>query len=240
MARLGKLLKRSIDALLAPAPDPRFAYADVYQRQRLLLAEIRQALTQMERTKGALHARTQTAAVTLDRLLGEARTSLAAGRDDLARVALQRRQALMGEMQAVERQLAEVAQEAQRLAVVAQRLAARIEALQARRELIEARYAAAEAQVRIQEALSGVSDELHGVGIDLERAELQTDRLQARARALDRLVELGAITSLGGALLDPSALWMTSEDANAAVEAQLAALKRELSGQPGDAVAGRS
>jgi phage shock protein A len=235
--RWQRLLKRSVDVLFTPPPDPRKEYLDVHQRQRALLAQVRQALTQLERMQAVLQARADAAGATVDRLLREAWAHLQAGRDDLARRSLQRRQTLLEEMHGVAGQLGEVDQEVGRLTLVEQRLASRMEALQTRQAMIEARYSAAEAQVKIQEALAGVSDDLRGLGLDLELAEAQTGRLQARAQAIDRLVEIGALESPGGGLGNLAEPRRTPAEVDAAVEQELDALKRKLA--LGGADAGR-
>jgi phage shock protein A len=84
----------------------------------------------------------------------QARRALAGGREDLARMALQRKQTSLDELDGLERQLAEMEQEEERLTLGQQQLAGRIEEFRTRREAMVARYTAAEAQVRVNEALT--------------------------------------------------------------------------------------
>ncbi len=64
--------------------------------------------------------------------------------------------------------------------------------------MVSARYSASEAEVKVKEALSGVSGELAELGMAVGRAEEKADRLQSRARALDSLVDIGALQPAGG------------------------------------------
>ena len=101
------------------------------------------------------------------------------------------------ELDRLERQVTEIEHEERELTLVEQRLEAQIETFFARREVIAARYSTAEAHVEVREALGGVSDELAGLGTALERAEQTTDRMQARASALDHLADLGVLDDPG-------------------------------------------
>jgi phage shock protein A len=63
--------------------------------------------------------------------------------------------------------------------------------------VIKARYSAAEAQVRINEAMTGVSEDFADLTAALHRAEQTTEDMQARATAIDRLVQEGDLESIG-------------------------------------------
>ncbi|HET8523295.1 MAG TPA: PspA/IM30 family protein [Thermomicrobiales bacterium] len=225
--RFGKLVKTSMDSLLSPPEDPRDVYADALERQRALLDDVRRALLDIGAAKQRLIGRIAEAEVTLPLLQQQARTALAAGREDLARLALQRRQFAANEMQTLERQVVEVEQEEQRLALVEQRLAAQLDAISARQQVIAARHTAVDAQVRIGEALSGVSDELTDVAQDLSRTEQETALLQARASAITDLVDSGSLASADlsgfGPFDQPASFGSTHE-----IERDLEALRREL------------
>ena len=131
-------------------------------------------------------------------------------------------------LQTLEAQVQEVEQEEQRLTLVEQRLATHIEAFHARQEVIAARYSAAEAQVRINEQLSGVTQELADLGVALERAEQKAEYMQARASAIDQLVDAGILDVPGLPGGDAAERQLSQLDAGQAVEAQLAAMKARV------------
>jgi phage shock protein A len=91
---------------------------------------------------------------------------------------------------------------------------------------LAARYTAAEAQIGINESLSGVSNESASLGDAIERAESKIERMQARASAIDALIENGALTPPGGG--DPIERELNQMAASQAVEQDLAALKAKL------------
>ena len=228
LGRVTGSLKGGLNALMAPAEDPRQTFASAYQRQRDLLGQVQQALAAIATSKHRLQEKTVEVRAKLPSLEEQARRALIAGREDLARLALQRRRVAAAELHALEQQAREVEQEEQRLSLVEQRLATQIEAFHARREVIAARYSAAEAQVRLGEQLTGVSQELADLGLALERAEQKAERMQARASAIDHLVEAGILESPGLPAGDPLARQLDGLDAGQAIEDDLAALKRQV------------
>ena len=226
-ARITLLVKTGTSAILAPAPDPRETFVYSYQHQRDLLEKVHEALAELAASKGRLEAKTVEVEQKLPHLEERARRALADGREDLARLALQRREVALVELRTLHEQVSDVEQEEQRLTVVEQRLATRIEAFFAREEVIAARYSAAEAQVRVNEALGGVSKELADLGTALERAEERTEHMQARASALDELVDVGILENPTLREQDPVARQLAKIDVDEAVESQLAAMRAE-------------
>ena len=219
--RIGKKLKEGTAAAVAAAPDPRLSHASSYQRQRMLLDRVAGAIQEVVASRERLEASAASVRVRLPALEAQARDELKAGRRSMARLALQRRQVAQLELRTLEAQLAEVQDEEAGLSAVQQRLAAQMDAFAARQEVIRARYSAAEAQVRISEAMTGVSADFEDLTTALQRAEERTQTLQARATAIDLLVQDGDLETIGAPQLPA---------ADADVDAQLAALERDLSG----------
>jgi phage shock protein A len=191
--RAGRLLRQ----FTAPAPDPREAYRDAGSLEPELLVRVRTALEGVASSRDRLDTRTTAIRVRLPQLDEQARKALATGRDDVARHALARRRIAEAELASLERQLGRADLELERLGLVEQRLAARIDAFVARGRVLEARQSAAEVQVRVNEALAGISDELAGLGPDFAEVEERTEELEARAAAIDRLLDASALESDG-------------------------------------------
>lgn len=225
--RLSKRVKKSMDSLLTPAEDPRQTHASTFEKQRGLLVKVQTALQEVGKAKGRLEAKAAETRAKLPQLEELARQALRENREDLARLRLQRRQLAGIELQGLEKQLLEIEREEHRLSLAEQRLSSQLAAFYTRRELIAARYSAAEAQVHIGEALSGVSGELAELSQAMAQAEHKSAQMQARAAAIDRLVDEGlleipaAVDLAAGEDLLPG-------DALIDVEAQLAALKVEI------------
>lgn len=225
--RISSRLKKGALAALAPAPDPRVTHQTSHQKQRALLSQVAKAGQDVAMAKERLRDTADGVRAKLPAMEDQAREELRAGRAAMARLALQRRQVVWRELQTLESQLAEVEKEQVALAMIEQRLAGEIEAFTARQEVIKARYSAAEAQVRINEAMTGVSQDFADLTAALRRAEENTESMQARATAIDRLVQEGDLEAI---TFDPNSLdarfaSLGSEDE---VEHQLTTMSKEI------------
>lgn len=228
--RLGKRVKKGMDVLLSPAEDPRQTHVSTFERQRGLLVKVQTALQEVATAKSRLEAKAAETRAKLPQLEELAVQALREEHEDLARLRLQRRQLAGIELQGLEKQLLEIEREEHRLSLTEQRLSSQLAAFYTRQELIAARYSAAEAQVHIGEALSGVSTELAELSQAMAQAERKSVQMQARAAAIDRLVDEGLLEI-------PAAVDLAVGDDFLAegeivdVEEQLTALKAEIKGK---------
>jgi phage shock protein A len=197
-----------------------------YNQQRELLVKLRRGLLDVATSKQQLEQQAEKLTARVPQLEDQARRALAAGREDLARVALERKRAAESELRGLTGQVTEVAAEEERLTKQERALALRIEEFRTHRDVLAARYNAADAEVKVKEALSGVSGELAELGMAVGRAEEKTERLQARARALDSLVDIGALPPAGGGdYVEAELLRLTS---GAEIDEELAKLRSEV------------
>ncbi len=180
------------------AEDPRQVLDYAYTQQQLLLVKLRQGLVEVATSKQQLERQSKKLVARVPQLEDQAKRALGAGRDDLARIALERKRSAAVELEGLSAQIAEVGAEEKRLAGQERSLQVRIEEFRTHRDVVSARYSASEAEVKVKEALSGVSGELAELGMAVGRAEEKADRLQSRAKALDSLVDIGALEPAGG------------------------------------------
>lgn len=212
---------------LAPAPDPRQPLVDAVGRQRALLRRVRQARGDLAAARRQLQSRILPMLGVLRTLEDRARQALTAEREDVARLALERRWSLAQELRALEEQAQELGREEEQLGLVEERLATRTEAFDARQQALAARTSAADAQARIAEELALLSTEVGDVSPALDEAERKAERSQARAAAIERLVEAGSLETLGlggGDLLQRE---IAALDRTRTIEEQLAMLRRQ-------------
>ena len=228
LRRLASLIRSLTKALLAPAEDPRQRRVSPLEREAELLARMRQGIVQIEMSKQRLQLQAQQMQGKLTEWDDQARRHLLEGREDLARQVLWSFQTIHLECQALDRQITGLEQEEKVLTVGEQRLAAKMETLRSRQETISARYAASEAQVLISEALSGLSGELSDLSLSLERTRQKTEEMQARASAIDELVEAGTLEDLSQPRTDAVQRGLDEFGAGQAIEDKLEAVKREL------------
>lgn len=222
--RIKMLFKMKVSSTLDDAEDPREVMDYAYGQQQEFLRKVKQGLVEVATAKHQLEGQVRRQRARIPQLEDQAARAVAADREDLARVALQRKQVVLVELAGLEEQLAEVTEEERRLIVAEQQIAARIEEFRTHREVMSARYSAAEAKVRINESLTGVSGELGELSMALGRAEEKTQHMLARASALDSLIEGGALepTMGSGDLVEMELYKLESQNA---VEAELAALR---------------
>src|SRR5438094_5097731 len=191
--RTALFIRVRLSALLDRHEDRRQTLDYAHAQQQELLRQVRQGVIEVATSKRLLEQQAERLGQQVPRSEDQAARALAAGREDLARIALQRKQTAQTELEELELRLAEVGQEQRKLGLAEQQLAARVEEFRVRRASLGARYAAAEAQTRIMETLSGVSSEFAQLGAAIGRAEERIERIQARASAIDGLIDSGSL-----------------------------------------------
>ncbi|MCL4534959.1 MAG: PspA/IM30 family protein [Bacteroidetes bacterium] len=193
LSRMSTIIRSKMSALLERAEDPRETLDYSYQKQLELLQNVKRGVVDVVTSRRRLEleqARLKENAATLD---GQARQALAAGREDLARAALERKQVILLQIKGLDSQVSDLQTEQEKLEAAEQRLSLKVEAFRTKKETIKAQYSAAEAQVRIGEAVTGLSEEMADVGYTIQHAEDKTQALQARAAAIDELVASGTL-----------------------------------------------
>src|SRR5438094_4332790 len=138
--RLRLLFAAKTSSALDRAEDPREVLDYAYAQQQQLLLKLKQSLVEVATSKEQLGQQARKLSGRIPQLDGQARRAVSAGRDDLARMALERKHTAIGELDGLKIQLAEVDGEERRLAAQGQQLAARIEQFPAQRAVFAARY----------------------------------------------------------------------------------------------------
>jgi phage shock protein A len=190
--RFGRLLRSSVQALLAPAEDPRERYADPASQQRFRLDEIRAAEARLTVTIARLSTQRDLASQQADALGRRALDALSQGSEESAQSALRHQWRLESDVAQFDRQLAALQREEQSLAAAADRLAAQIESNRSREQVAAARHSAAKAQVAAGEALSGLGAAFPPAGT-VEQIEKEAERLEYRAAAIDEMLADGLL-----------------------------------------------
>lgn len=224
VSRFTNMVRAKLSRLLERAEDPRETLDYAYERQLELLRKVKQGIVEVVTARRRLEFQAEQVRQQLPKLDEQARQALALGREDLARLALQKKHMALQQVQGLEEQVTRLQQEQERLTLAEQRLSAKVEAFRTQKELIKAQYTAAEAQVRIGEAVSGLGEEMADVGAAVERAQRRTEEMAARASAIDELARVGVLEDFSK-LHDPVGQELARLTAQQNVEAELAALK---------------
>ena len=115
-------------------------------------------------------------------------------------MALERKTLAQTELQSLDPQVKELERQQEQLTENEKKLRTKIEPFRTKKEVIKAQYSAAEAQVKISEAANGVGEEMADLGLAMQRAEDKTEKMRARASAVEELEAAGTfddITQLG-------------------------------------------
>jgi len=233
--RMSTIIKAKISKLLDRSEDPGETLEYSYQKQIELLQNVKKGIADVVTSKKRLQLQEDKLRQQLVKLDTQARQALAAGNEDLARVALERKNVAQTELQSLDSQIADLERQQEQLTASEQKLRTKIEQFRSRKEVIKAQYSAAEAQVKISEAATGVGDEMADVGMAMQRALEKTEDMKARSDAVQELEAAGTfedVTSLGPGEDDIDR--QLSQLSNSTdVDSELAKMKAELgSGSP--------
>ena len=227
LSRMSTIVKSKMNRILDTAEDPRETLDYSYEKQLEMLRNVKKGVVEMVAAKRRIQQQAVTVQANIEKLEAQAKQALEADREDLARLALQRKQAATVELQGLDEQIAGMEHEQEKLTQAEQRLQAKVSAFKTKKEVIKAQYTAAQAQVRIGSALSGISEEMGDISLAAERAENKTEQMRARAGAIDELASIGVLDDFSGPQDDISReLEALTSSQN--VEDELSALKSGL------------
>ena len=223
-SRMSTIVKSKMNRILDSAEDPRETLDYSYEKQLEMLQNVKRGVVEMVTAKRRIQQQADRVGENVTRLDRQARQAVEAGRDDLARLALQRKQTALTELEGLDEQIAGMEREQEKLTEAEQRLQAKVNAFRNQKEIIKAQYSAAQAQVRIGAALGGISEEMGDVSLAVQRAENKTDQMRAKAGAIDELVASGVLDDITGPK-DDIERELAQMSSSSSVEAELAALK---------------
>jgi phage shock protein A len=194
--RMSTVIKAKISKLLDRAEDPSETLEYSYQKQMELLQNVKKGIADVVTSKKRLQLQEEKYQQQVVKLDTQARQALAAGNEELARTALERKGALQTELQSLDSQISQLEQQQEQMTASEQKLRSKLEQFRSKKEVIKAQYSAAEAQVRISEAATGVGEEMADVGLAMQRALDKTENMRARADAVQELEAAGTFDDL--------------------------------------------
>ena len=193
MSRASNVVKARLSKLLDRAEDPSVTLDYSYEKQRELLQDVKRGVADVVTAKKRLQLQATQLEQSVVKLDSQAREAVGAGREDLARQALERKSGVQAQLRGLDEQIAGLEQQQERLIQSEKQLQAKIEAFRSQKEVIKAEYSAAEAQVRIGEAATGIGEQMADTGLAIERARDKTEQMQARASAIEELTAAGTL-----------------------------------------------
>ena len=194
MNRFSTLFKTKTNTLLDKFEKPEEMLNYSFEKQTELLNKLRRDIAEVVTAKKRLEMQKAKLVANTNTLDGQARQALDSNREDLARLALERKNVILQQAANLDNQINDIQIQQEKLKDTERRLSAKVEEFKTRKEVIKAQYSSAEAQVRIKESVTGISEEMSDVGVSLNRAEEKTQKMQAKAQALDEMIDSGVLT----------------------------------------------
>jgi phage shock protein A len=188
-----------------------------YEQMLDQLTQVRRGLVDIAAARKQIELQEQQLQHSADHLQDQAKAALAQGREDLAREALSRKAAAQ----------AQVTEQEQKLEQTLAALQKRVNDFRTQKEVLKAQYTAAKAESSVDESAAGISKTFGDSGEELQRAQDKIVTMQARAGAVDELIQSGVLEDVGGDT-DDIQKELDEAGATAEVDKELAALTAEL------------
>src|SRR5438105_7986373 len=230
-SRVATFFRIRANAALDKAEDPGQVMDYSYSKQLEQLQNLKRSIADVVTNEKRLEMQQAQIQQQSDRLDQQALQALQANREDLARMALQRKEALLIQLNSFEQQIAQLRAQEERLITMQRTISARVETFRTQKEMVKAQYGAAQAQVKINEAVTGISQEMSEMNLAMQRTQDKVLNMQARANAMDALIEEGTLSDqglLGAGSSDTLDRELRQISAQQNVEDQLHAMKRQL------------
>jgi phage shock protein A len=214
---------KALDA--AEKPDEMLDYS--YEQMLDQITKVRRALVDIAASRKQIELQEQQLQHSVDHLNDQAKAALAEGKEDLAREALSRKAAAQQQIDGLDPQHQQLTEQEQKLEQTLSALQDRVNKFRTQKETLKAQYTAAQAMTSVNESVAGISSTLGDSGAELQRAQDKISTMQARAGALDELLQSGVLEDVGGDTDDiQKELDQAGQDAE--VDKELAALKAQI------------
>ena len=198
-----------------------------YDQMLEQITRIRRALVDIAASRKQIELQETQLQHSVDHLQEQAKAALAVGREDLAREALSRKAAAQAQIDGMEPQHQQLTEEEEKLGRALAELQDRVNNFRTQKEVLKAQYTAASAMSSVDESVAGISTSVSDSGAALERAQDKIATMQARAGALDELLESGVLEDVGGGG-DDIQKELDEVTSSSDVDNELAALKAQL------------
>ena len=230
-SRLATFFHIRANALLDKAEDPGQVMDYSYSKQLEQLQQIKRSVADVATSEKRLELLQTELLGRVNKLDSQAMQALQGNREDLARMALQRKETLLPQLNGYEQQIAQLREQKEKLVAMQATLTSRVEAFRSQKEMVKSQYSAAQAQVKITETVTGISKEMSEMNMAMQRAQDKVLSMQARASAMDTLLDEGTLGDnglLGAGSGDPLDRQLQQLSAQQNVDAQLQAMKQQM------------
>jgi phage shock protein A len=203
---------KALDAAEKPDELLDLSYEDMLDQ----ITRVRRGLVDIAASRRQAELQGQQLQHSADHLQDQAKTALAQGNEELAREALSRRAAAQAQVEDLSSQRDQLAEQEEKLEHTLEVMQKRVSDFRSQKEVLKAQYSVAEAEAAPGDPSTG-----------LQRALDQVATMQARAGAVDELIQSGVLEDVGGDT-DEIQEELDQAGSDADVDRQLAALKAEI------------
>ncbi|HMG64444.1 MAG TPA: PspA/IM30 family protein [Streptosporangiaceae bacterium] len=203
---------KALDAAEKPDELLDLSYEDMLDQ----ITRVRRGLVDIAASRRQAELQGQQLQRSADHLQDQAKTALAQGNEELAREALSRKAAAQAQVEDLSSQRDQLAEQEEKLEHTLEVMQKRVSDFRSQKEVLKAQYSVAEAEAAPGDPATG-----------LQRALDQVATMQARAGAVDELIQSGVLEDVGGDT-DEIQEELDQAGSDADVDRQLAALKAEI------------
>ena len=198
-----------------------------YEQMLDQITQVRRSLVAIAASRKQIELQEQQLQHSVAHLDDQARAALSQGREDLAREALSRKAAAQGQINGMESQHQQLTAQEASLERTLDALQSKVNNFRTQKEVLKAQYTAASAMSSVDESVAGISSTIGDSGAEVQRAQDKIAAMQARAGALDELLQSGVLEDVGG---DTDDIQNELDEAGTAAEVdkELAALKTQI------------
>ncbi|HEY80014.1 MAG TPA: PspA/IM30 family protein [Anaerolineae bacterium] len=193
--------------------------------------ELSRSLIEVSAAKRRLQNQRMQMVAAAEKYQQQAEAAVDADRDDLARLALERKQESEARVADLDANIASLERQEASLKENQIKLDRKIKTFRYKKEELKAIHDSAKAQVKVQESLSGISKDLADVGNTIRRTEERILEMESRADAIDALVDEGILQDVLEPETDDIERELARIGRNQAVEDELARLKASKQSQ---------
>lgn len=225
--RIVNIIKQKVNKIIEKHEDPREALDYSAVKQAEMMQRLRRDVIEITASKKRLEMQKSRIQDNLKRLDEQAISAVKVGRDDLARLALERKNANLSQIKELDNQILEIQNEQYKLQEAERRLSLKVESFRSKKEIIKAKYSAAEAQVRVKENITGISEEMSDIGVAISHAEEKTEALKSKSMAIDEMIDSGTLVDYTNNK-DQIQIELERSETKEKVDSELARLKSSL------------
>ncbi len=225
--RAHEIVQAKASKALDAAENPNEMLDLSYEQMLDQITRIRRALVDIAASRRRIELQEQQFQHSVDHLQDQARVALSQGQEDLAREALSRKAAAQAQIDGMEPQHQQLTEQEEKLGQTLAALQKKVNDFRTQKEVMKAQYTAASAMSSADASAAGISSTFGDSGAELQRAQDKIAAMQARAGALDELLQSGVLEDVGG---DTDDIQKELDEAGTAAEVdkELAGLKAGL------------